>query len=517
VEALYCYTGSQKHFDDFKTRIGSYTGRGVESHWLPFGREDLLAERGCLFYPSPNMSEMAWNRRYTGGAKYSLCGVTHTTASAGVMDSIADFMIAPYRSWDAVVCTSTAVKHMVERLLEDWSEYLSSRLGHQSPMRSPVQLPVIPLGVEVGDFPERKDNQAVRAALRKEKGIADEDIAVLFMGRLSWHAKVHPYPIAVGMQKAVERTGRKAHLLLAGWFPNDGIEKSYMDMFPQACPDVSVHIFDGRKPEVRRDIWYAADIFSSLSDNVQETFGLTPIEAMAAGLPCVTSDWDGYRDTVRDGEDGFAIPTTIPQAGAGKVLARRYARKWDIYDRYIGYTAQSTAVDIGETARAFEALFANEDLRRRMGESGRRRAVEVFDWKHVVRQYRQLWSELSERRAKAGAETGKIEAGLPHPLRDDPFRLFSHYASQIFDRGSVVAATADTSVEHFRLASSLKMNNLAKAHMLPAEQTERLIEIVAEARRVSVASLAAMDFGAEGRLYRTVGWLYKLGVVSVEP
>ena len=28
---------------------------------------------------------------------------------------------------------------------------------------------------------------------------------------------------------------------------------------------------------------------------------------MAAGLPVVVSDWDGYRDTVRDGVDGFRI------------------------------------------------------------------------------------------------------------------------------------------------------------------------------------------------------------------
>ena len=42
---------------------------------------------------------------------------------------------------------------------------------------------------------------------------------------------------------------------------------------------------------------------------MQESFGLTPIEAMAAGLPRVISDWDGYRDSVNDGEDGFLIRT----------------------------------------------------------------------------------------------------------------------------------------------------------------------------------------------------------------
>ena len=45
----------------------------------------------------------------------------------------------------------------------------------------------------------------------------------------------------------------------------------------------------------------------SLSDNIQETFGLTPLEAMASGIPVIVSDWDGYRSTVRDNKDGFRI------------------------------------------------------------------------------------------------------------------------------------------------------------------------------------------------------------------
>ena len=65
----------------------------------------------------------------------------------------------------------------------------------------------------------------------------------------------------------------------------------------------------------KRDLLAASDLFVSPVDNVQETFGLTPIEAMAAGLPSVVSDWDGYRDTVQHVEHGFRIPTLAPPAG----------------------------------------------------------------------------------------------------------------------------------------------------------------------------------------------------------
>ena len=36
---------------------------------------------------------------------------------------------------------------------------------------------------------------------------------------------------------------------------------------------------------------------------------LAVAEAMAAGVPLVVSDWNGYRDLVRDGIDGFRVPT----------------------------------------------------------------------------------------------------------------------------------------------------------------------------------------------------------------
>ena len=54
------------------------------------------------------------------------------------------------------------------------------------------------------------------------------------------------------------------------------------------------------KEEAKVDSLNAANIFISLSDNIQETFGLTVIEAMAAELPCIVSDWNGYKDLIKN-------------------------------------------------------------------------------------------------------------------------------------------------------------------------------------------------------------------------
>jgi hypothetical protein len=84
-----------------------------------------------------------------GDRSYSLCGVTHTTASHIAMTAITDLLIAQIRSWDALICTSTAVRDTVRILLENQAAYLSERLG-ATRFELP-QLPVIPLGVHTGD------------------------------------------------------------------------------------------------------------------------------------------------------------------------------------------------------------------------------------------------------------------------------------------------------------------------------------------------------------------------------
>ena len=74
----------------------------------------------------------------------------------------------------------------------------------------------------------------------------------------------------------------------------------------------------------------------SLSDNIQETFGITPLEGMASKLPVIVSDWDGYKSTVRNDIDGYRVKTYALKPGLGEDLAYNHMMDFINYDHYIG-------------------------------------------------------------------------------------------------------------------------------------------------------------------------------------
>ncbi|MFZ5776003.1 MAG: glycosyltransferase family 4 protein [Thermodesulfobacteriota bacterium] len=448
-EALWAYTPFRRSAEIFAQLVQALDP-AAEARWLPADRLDILAQRGALYLPGPGLDAAARLRLRVGPAAYSLCGVTHTTASHGAMDAVVGMLSAPVMPWDALICTSSGVAATVRLLLAAEQEYLTWRFGMPPRCLLP-QLPVIPLGVHCADFeiaaPER---QAARLGL----GIAEDEVVALFVGRLSFHAKAHPHAMYRGLEAAAAQSGKRLVLIQAGWFANAHIEQAFKNGAALECPSVRALFADGKDHAARRQAWAAADLFVSLSDNIQETFGLTPIEAMAAGLPVVVADWDGYKDTVRDGVDGFRIPTRMSPPDLGEALARRHEAGVDNYDFYCGLACQTVSIDHRVLAERLADLAGDAGLRQRLGEAGRQRARQVFDWSVVYGLYQQLWAELGRIRQEAlrNGEWQAMLAKAPRAAasRMDPFRAFGHYPTALIQPATIVSLTPGADGQRYR-------------------------------------------------------------------
>src|SRR5438067_3852969 len=167
TDRLYCYARSAADAQDFTARVQA-DGASVPVSWIPFAEPQRLAEPGCLFYPTVGVDELAWRRRRHDQQAYSVVGITHTIVTGEVIEVIANWLIAPVQPWDAVICTSTAVREAVDTVIEAQTAYLQARLG--GPVwRSLPQLPALPLGVDCTAY---RPLPGVRAAWRQRIGIA---------------------------------------------------------------------------------------------------------------------------------------------------------------------------------------------------------------------------------------------------------------------------------------------------------------------------------------------------------
>lgn len=294
-------------------------------------------EAGALLRGQPELSDLAWSRRRRASDRaYSLLGVIHTLAPPTIRQIIAATSTAPMHPWDALICTSPSVRDAVETMLAEWGDHLAERTGGRPPPRP--ALPMIPLGVDAQAFGAQADRPKARERARAALGLAPDDVLVLWVGRLSYYEKAFPQAMFRATQQAMAATGVRTAFVMAGWFPAPADRGHYEQAARVHAPDVETHFVDGNDRDRVADLWAGADIFLSLVDNIQETFGITPLEAMASGLPVVASDWDGYRSTVRDGVEGFLIPTLggPPGGGLGALMVERHTIDGIPYQAYTG-------------------------------------------------------------------------------------------------------------------------------------------------------------------------------------
>jgi glycosyltransferase involved in cell wall biosynthesis len=406
-----------------------------------------MAPVDVVHYPAPLVATECWRRSVHGAAAWALSSITHTTATHNVMQALFDLRSAPQMPWDAVICTSRAVQASVRRLMELAEAHLSQRFpGAVLPAR-PL-LPLIPLGVHCDDF---QPDPALGQALRDRIGAAPGDLVAVTIARLTPDEKFDPFALFLALERAATdwraQGGGRMHLVFCGTFPEPVWQEVFATAAARLMPSCGYHLLDGSVAADRKATLSGGDVFVFPIDNLQETFGLAPLEAMASGLPVIVSDWDGMKDTVTP-EVGIRVPTELPRAPLSNYVSYRHLGGTDSYLQYLSQISSMTPVDVGAMARALLALASDPALRARMGAKARDRARAHYDWAAVIPQMQALWGEqaamLAHARRTAGAELAPRDAASV-PVGPSVDQMFAAYPTAFAapDRRLVAVATGD--------------------------------------------------------------------------
>ena len=210
-------------------------------------------------------------------------------------DSIGDaalkaYLSPFYRACDLVIVPSLSMRQI-----------LVDHFGLESPVE------VIPNGVDLTPYREK-----IQPIDRTQFGFTKNDVILIYVGRLSPEKNLS---LLIRAFYGVAMTYDHVRLLLVGEGPErDNLETLIRHM------DISNKVFFTGLVDYKQIPAYltSSDIFVTPSS--AETFGLSTVEAMAAGLPALGMDAPGTQDIIEDGITGLVTTDDLAVFTAKLIL-----------------------------------------------------------------------------------------------------------------------------------------------------------------------------------------------------
>lgn len=184
--------------------------------------------------------------------------------------------------------------------------------------------------------------------------VAHDDVVIGTVGRL---APEKDYVTLLDAFALIADKIANAKLLFVG----DGALRNELEQHCLRNRIADKVIFLGFRNDVR-DLLKSMDMF--VLPSLTEGISLGLLEAMAAGLPVVATDVGGNPEVIKNGVNGFLVPSKNPNA-----LAERIA-----------------------------AVLSNRDLSLSMGDGGRKTFEAKFTLARMLKEYENLYAEILQKR-----------------------------------------------------------------------------------------------------------------------
>ncbi len=365
--------------------------------------------------PMSEIAAMSRARNAFATKLFPVTAVNHTISYTEYAQSTLGHIWQGCTPRDGIGCTSVASRG----IMEAWYEHARVVRNIPEDWHQP-QLKMIPLGVPE---PDLGDNEELRQQLRQQLQLAPDTVMILLYGRVSVVDKMDVRPFFAALRRIrVKYPQLPFVFVVAGSMEDDDALKEHMPSLAQIW-DIPFHLLPNPSRMLKKQLFAAADVFVSPVDNIQETFGLTLVEAAQSALPVIASNWDGYKDIVLHGETGLLVPTmTHTDTPALDSMAGVLFNK--IHQLF---RSQQTALHIPSLEESLYTLLSRPDMRHQMGEKAKQRAEKLYTFNAVVDAWLDFWEELEN--TPISEEQKKRFRAVKHPYALDFGKTFAAYAS----------------------------------------------------------------------------------------
>lgn len=404
----YLHDFLQQHFTSFVPKIKIFTHTQLHKHLQKYSYFCFHLS-DCINYPQ----YLASLRNFLN-KDFPITSITHSLSYNNFIYAYLSHLSPCWGRQDAIIATSYSGK----RVLKNFYRYLTTSLGLASNLEPP-NIKVIPLGIEEKFFDYKKN----KLELRKKLNLPLTEPLLLYLGRISYTSKIDLVPLLRTLKLVQDKNQQKINLILAGQTtPKENALEDYTKLAHYL--NLNLFIFPDISEEKKLELLNASDIFLSLIDNYQETFGLSILEAKASSLLVIASNFDGYKELIKDKEDGFLIPTYAPKEN---LLLRNYRQLLsDTKNHFL--LSQNVSFDFKYLVDTLTDVLNNKNLRKDIGQKAKENTVKYL-WTNIIKEYILLWENLNKQKS--------IKKDL-HPLNFPAFELFSHYPSKILNANTVL-------------------------------------------------------------------------------
>jgi len=210
-----------------------------------------------------------------------------------------------------------------------------------------TKISVIPTGVDAQSFVPVNDR-----SFREKHGVGKK-MLILTVARL------HPYKglnYLIQSMEQVVNVNKDVHLIILGKGTQEKALRSLIERLNlRDHISIDTEVISNEKMPA---VYTTADLY--VQPSIIEPFGIAVLEAMACGKPVIGTSVGGMLDTVVDNKTGFLVPPA----------------------------------DVYALANRISYLCEEHKLREEFGQRGRDRALSLFDWTVVVRQYENAISRI---------------------------------------------------------------------------------------------------------------------------